>query len=97
MSSTKIAVGSPRGVSQPGGRPRPLFGPRSLTAAFDPTELRERLGKIRPVATTFEQELDIARRQATRLCAQNRRVLEEVRRLQKQRGQMGARENKNRA
>jgi hypothetical protein len=97
MSSTRVALGSPRAVVEPGGAPRALHGSRSLAAAFDPADLRERLRKIRPVAATFEEELDIARRHATRLCAQNRRVLEEVRRLQTQRGQLGARKDKHHA
>ncbi|MFI4984614.1 MAG: hypothetical protein ACHQAV_01335 [Solirubrobacterales bacterium] len=97
ISSTRFALGSPRAVVKPGGTPRALPGSRSLAAAFDPADLRERLRKIRPVAPTFEQELEIARRQATRLCAQNRRVLEEVRRLQKQRGGVGARKDRRRA
>ena len=97
LSSTKIVLGSPQGVFKPGGSPRALLGSRSLAGAFDPADLRERLRKIRPVAPTFEQELEIARRHATRLCAQNRRVLEEVRRLQKQRGQPCEREDRHRA
>ena len=90
-SSTRVALGSTRAVIKPGGTPHSLPRSGSLAVAFDPAELRERLRKIRPVAPSFEEELEIARRQATRLCAQNRRVLEEVRRLQKQRGQMDAR------
>jgi hypothetical protein len=97
MSSTRAALGSPRAVVKPGGTPRSLPGPGSLAEAFDPARLRERLQQIRPVAPTFAQELEIARRQATRLCAQNRRVLEEVRRLQRQRGPMGEREDSHRA
>jgi len=97
MSSTKIAVGSPPGVSKPGESTRAPPDSRSLAEVFDPAHLRERLRNIRPVAPTFAQELEIAHRQATRFCAQNRRVLEEVRRLQKQRGQMGAREEEHRA
>jgi hypothetical protein len=97
MSSTTISVGSPPSASKPGKSPRALPGSPSLAEAFRPARLRERLRKIRPVARTFEQELEIARRQATRLCAQNRRVLEEVRRLQRQRGQTGAPEEIHRA
>ena len=95
-SSTKIAIGLPRGVSKPGGRARALPESRSLAAAFDPADLRQRVRNI-PVAPTLAEELEIARRHATRLSAQNRRVLEEVRRLQKQRGKNGAREDKHRA
>ena len=97
MSSMTIAVGPPAGASKLGKSPRSVPDSPSLAEAFRPARLRERLRKIRPVARTFEQELKIARRQATRLCAQNRRVLEEVRRLQRQRGQTGAPEEKHRA
>ena len=54
-------------------------------------QLHERLLKIRPVVATFAQELEVARGQAARLRPNCRHVLEEVRRLQRQREQTGAR------
>jgi hypothetical protein len=90
-SSTTVAVGSARGVSKLGKSLRSVPASPSLAEVFHPVRLRERLRNIRPATPTFEQELEIARRQATKLCAQNRRVLDEVRRLQ-QRGQTGVRE-----
>jgi hypothetical protein len=56
-------------------------------------QLHERLRKIRPVVTTLAQELEVARRQASRLRPNSLRVLEEVRRLQRQRDHTGARED----
>jgi hypothetical protein len=91
MSSMTLAVGSPAGASKLGKSPRSVPDSPSLAEAFHPARLRERLRNIRPATPTFEQELEIARRQATKLCAQNRRVLDEVRRLQ-HRGQTGVRE-----
>jgi hypothetical protein len=85
------------GVSHPGCSPRTLTGSRSLAAVFNSADLRDRLRKIRPIALTFAEELETARRQATRLGTENRRALEEVRRLQKQRGRVDPREDKHRA
>jgi hypothetical protein len=90
VSSTKTAVDSPQGVPKPGGGARTRSESRALAEALHPAHLRERLRGIRPVAPTFAQELVVARRHATRLSDQNRRVLAEVRRLHKLHGQMSA-------
>lgn len=95
MSSMEMPLGPSRQAREPRASAR-APGSRSTAPRFDPADLRERLRKLRPVMPTLAQELEIARLQAIRLRPQNRRMLEEVRRLQKQRGPTGAREDRHR-
>jgi hypothetical protein len=93
MSSMELPLGPAQKAREPRASARALPGSRSTATRFDPADLRERLRKILPVVPTFAEELEIARLQATRLRAQNRRILEEVRPLQ-QHGRTGAREKR---
>jgi hypothetical protein len=93
MSSMDIPLGPSQEAYEPRAGARALSGSGSVATRLHPADLRQRLCKIRPVARTFADELEIARLQATNLRVQNRRILEEVRRRQRH-GRTGAREER---
>lgn len=57
----------------------------SLSAGFEREQLLDRLQSLRGVLSVFAHEAAGARRRAARLRVGNRRLLEEVRRLQRKR------------
>lgn len=84
MSSTPTAS---RSAASPGPRSR-ITGASARTRAseaLDRDVLLDRLHQLRAVLPVFAQELADVRRAAARLRVDNRRLLEEVHRLQKER------------
>ena len=59
---------------------------RAPLAADDGEQLLERIGHLRAVLPVFAQELMAARREAELLRGERRRLIVEVRRLQRERG-----------
>ncbi len=58
--------------------------------AFDRDQVLDRLQHLRTILPVFAQELATARRHAAQLRRDNRRLIEEVHRLQRERGTRGS-------
>lgn len=94
MSATEIAAAAPaerEPRSQPDiGRLRtPAISATSSagTASIDRDQMLDRLQHLRTILPVFAQELATARRHAAQLRRDNRRLLEEVHRLQRKHGE----------
>ncbi len=91
LSTTSGASRSTAATSSP-ARTR-ITGARRSTRDAQPTEaldrdaLLERLHQLRTVLPAFAQELADVRRAAAKLRVDNRRLLEQVHRLQRERGE----------
>ena len=86
--ATAVLSAPPEPAASPA---RPLSGRRVTAAGVERDQLLERLAQLRSILPAFAQELASARRQATVLRVENRGLLAEVRRLQRQRGATHAR------
>ncbi len=78
MTEERTSGGRPAGAGTTGARP---------TEALDRDALLDRLHQLRAVLPVFAQELADVRRAAAKLRVDNRRLLAEVHRLQKERGE----------
>lgn len=91
MSATKTASATTTLRALPrleGGRERP-FEAHLQAEAVDREQLLDRLHQLRTIIPVFAQELAGVRRVADQLRTDNRRLLEEVRRLQGAHGEPG--------
>jgi hypothetical protein len=68
-----------------------LSGRRIAAGGVEREQLLDRLAQLRAILPVFAEELASARRQAAVLRVENRGLLAEVRRLQRQRGETHAR------
>jgi hypothetical protein len=68
-----------------------LSGRRVSAARVEREQLLDRLAQLRAILPAFAEELAAARRQTAALRIENRGLLVEVRRLQRQRGETHAR------
>jgi hypothetical protein len=68
-----------------------LSGRRVTAAGVEREQLLDRMAQLRAILPAFAEELATARRQAAVLRVENRGLLAEVRRLQRQRGDTHAR------
>ncbi|MGC2372336.1 MAG: hypothetical protein WA484_00530 [Solirubrobacteraceae bacterium] len=84
MSSTKIAPSLPYGLPVLPDGTESLTEPHPTAGPVDREHLLDRLHRLRGILPVFAQELANARRQAAALRVENRRLLEEVRRLRAQ-------------
>jgi hypothetical protein len=87
VSPVKIAVSEPHQQPGPQSSARRLPGSHSTVGAIDHEHLLDRLAHFRTILPAFAQELASARRQSAALRVENRKLLEEVRRLRRQRGE----------
>lgn len=86
MPPTRIAVPSAHSLPRPEGGAEQLRGSHSELVAVHREHLLDRAQHLRPVQPTFAQELAIARRKLAQFHPENRRLLEQARRLQAQHG-----------
>ncbi len=84
-SRSTAAPGSPARTRITGARRSP--GDAQRTEALDRDALLEPLHQLRTVLPAFAQELADVRRAAAKLRVDNRRLLEQVHRLQRERGE----------
>ena len=68
-----------------------LSGRRITAGGVEREQLLDRLAQLRAILPAFAEELATARRQTAALRVENRGLLAEVRRLQRQRGETHAR------
>jgi len=80
--SATIRTSSPSSLCLESNDAKPLADPR--VAAFDRDHLLDRLNRLRTILPAFAEELASSRRQAAALRVENRGLLAEVRRLQRQ-------------
>jgi hypothetical protein len=96
VSATKIAAASMSRERhrQPSvgriGTPTISTTTSAAVATADRDQLLDRLQHLRTILPVFAQELATARRHAAQLRRDNRRLLEEVHRLQREHGERGA-------
>lgn len=90
MSSARADAISPHnGIPGREGGAAPRARSDRAAGTLDRDHLLERLQRLRTIMPVFAQELAGARRQAAALRVENRRLLEEVRRLRQQHGREG--------
>jgi hypothetical protein len=102
MPSAKIAPPTKIAASPSFVTASPPFGPSGaesctgrparshpVAGVIDREHLLDRLAHLRTILPVFAQELATARRQAAALRVENRGLLDEVRRLRRQRGESG--------
>jgi hypothetical protein len=75
------AVSLPHVLPGPEGNVGLLTRPRPTAGEIDREQVLDRLAHFRTILPAFAQELASARRQTAQLRVENRRLLEEVRRL----------------
>lgn len=82
MSLTKIAAVPTNGLPHAQALPERPLRSHSTAEAIDREQLLYRLNQLRGIIPVFAQELAGVRTVATQLRAENRRLVEEVQRLQ---------------
>ena len=87
MSPVKSAVSQPHGLPGPQDSASRLTRSHSTAGAIDREHLLDRLAHFRTILPAFAAEVANARRQSAALRVENRRLLEEIRRLRRQRGE----------
>ena len=86
-SPVKITVSQPHGLPGPPDSAGRLTRSHSTAGAIDREHLLNRLAHFRTILPAFAQEVASARRQSAALRVENRKLLEEIRLLRRQRGE----------
>jgi hypothetical protein len=87
VSPTRIAISPHHGPQGREGRAERRVGLRPAGGAGDRDHLLDRLRHLRGILPVFAREPASARRRTAALRVENRGLLEEVRRLRRQRGE----------
>lgn len=85
MLPVKLAISQSHGLPGSQDSASPLTRSHSSEAATEREHLLDRLAHFRTILPAFAAEVASARRQSAALRVENRRLLEEVRRLRRQR------------
>lgn len=85
MVSASMNASSPSSSRLPQRGPGRLAGTRLPAGALDREHLLDRLNRLRSILPAFAEELAHSRRQAAALRVENRELLAEVQRLQRER------------
>lgn len=97
VSTTKISAINARRKLGPSTATVRLNGSLPMAGAADREDLLDRLARFRKIMPALAQELASARRQSAALRVENRKLLEEIRHLQRNRGESSHSSTKSRA